>query len=84
MSILQELNLGLEAHITDDDKNVIETLSPATGELLAKVKNQNLDDMQYAITKAAEVAKQWRQIPAPKRGELVRLIGEELRKNKII
>ncbi len=38
--------------------------------------------MQYAITKAAEVAKQWRQIPAPKRGELVRLIGEELRKNK--
>ncbi|NIB66409.1 aldehyde dehydrogenase family protein, partial [Francisella noatunensis subsp. orientalis] len=54
---LQELNLGLEAHITNDNKNVIETLSPATGELLAKVKNQNLDDMQYAITKAAEVAK---------------------------
>ncbi|AEI36207.1 L-piperidine-6-carboxylate dehydrogenase [Francisella salina] len=82
MSILQELNLGLEAYITDDNKNVIETLSPATGELLAKVKNQNLDDMQYAIIKATEVAKQWRQIPAPKRGELVRLIGEELRKNK--
>lgn len=82
MSILQELNLGLEAHITDDNKNVIETLSPATGKLLAKVKNQSLDDMQYAITNAAEVAKQWCQIPAPKRGELVRLIGEELRKNK--
>lgn len=81
---LQELNLGLEAHITNDNKNVIETLSPATGELLAKVKNQNLDDMQYAITKAAEVAKQWRQVLAPKRGVLVRLIGEELRKNKII
>lgn len=38
--------------------------------------------MQEAIVKATEVAKQWRQVPAPKRGELVRLIGEELRRNK--
>ena len=40
--------------------NVIETLNPATGELLAKVKNQSVDAMQEAIAKASEVAKQWR------------------------
>ena len=34
--------------------------------------------MQEAIAKASEVAKQWCQIPVPKRGELVRLIGERV------
>ena len=38
--------------------------------------------MQETIAKASEVTKQWRQIPAPKKGELVRLIGKELRRNK--
>ncbi|KFJ45068.1 aldehyde dehydrogenase family protein [Francisella tularensis] len=82
MSILKELDLGLQAYITNDTNNVIETLNPATGELLAKVRNQSVTTMQEAIAKATEVAKQWRQVPAPKRGELVRLIDEELRRNK--
>ncbi|MED7819798.1 MULTISPECIES: L-piperidine-6-carboxylate dehydrogenase [unclassified Francisella] len=82
MSILKELNLGLEKHITNDNSNIIETYSPADGKLLAKVKNHGLETMQQAICEASAVAKQWRQVPAPKRGELVRLIGEELRKNK--
>ncbi|MFV9924500.1 MAG: hypothetical protein AB8U93_01775 [Francisella endosymbiont of Hyalomma scupense] len=46
MSILKELDLGLETHITNDTNNVIETLNPATGELLAKVRNQSVDAMQ--------------------------------------
>ncbi|ABU61540.1 aldehyde dehydrogenase [Francisella tularensis subsp. holarctica] len=82
MSILKELDLGLQAYITNDTNNVIETLNPATGELLAKVRNQSVTTVQEAIVKATEVAKQWRQVPAPKRGELVRLIGEELHRNK--
>ncbi|QIW10288.1 aldehyde dehydrogenase family protein [Francisella sp. LA112445] len=82
MSILKELNLGLEKYINNNGNNIIETYSPADGKLLAKVDNQGIEAMQEAISKATEVAKRWRQVPAPKRGELVRLIGEELRKNK--
>ncbi|GAB4223750.1 MAG: aldehyde dehydrogenase family protein [Francisella sp.] len=82
MDILQKLNLGLHEYIVNDDNNVIETLNPSTGEVLAKVKSQNVDAMSEAIAKATEVAKQWCQVPAPKRGELIRLIGEELRKHK--
>lgn len=67
MSILKELDLGLQAYITNDTNNVIETLNPATGELLAKVRNQSVTTMQDAIAKATEVAKQWRQVPAPKK-----------------
>ncbi|AIT08621.1 aldehyde dehydrogenase [Candidatus Francisella endociliophora] len=80
MNILKELNL--EQYTINEANNTIETFNPATGELIAKVKNQNVADMQSAITNANKVAKQWCQVPAPQRGELVRLIGEELRKNK--
>ncbi|MDE4938294.1 aldehyde dehydrogenase family protein, partial [Francisella tularensis subsp. holarctica] len=57
MSILKELDLGLQAYITNDTHNVIETLNPATGELLAKVRNQSVTPVQEAIVKAKEVAK---------------------------
>src|SRR5262249_19773770 len=39
-------------------------------------------DAQAAIDKAHAAFLEWRLVPAPKRGELVRLLGEELRANK--
>ena len=82
MSLLGKLNLGLENFAASDSDNVINTYNPATGELLASVSNQNLSDMESAIVAAREAFLEWRKVPAPLRGELVRLIGQELRINK--
>ncbi len=56
--------------------------NPATGEEIASVFGCNNNQYDQVIVKSLAAFQQWRQIPAPKRGELVRLIGEKLRQNK--
>ena len=60
----------------------VESYCPATGELLAKVKQASWDDYELVMGKAQSAFKEWRTIPAPKRGEIVRQMGDALRKNK--
>lgn len=60
----------------------ISSYSPADGELIGKVKTASRSDYEKIITTAQEAFLEWRKIPAPKRGEVVRQIGDELRKNK--
>jgi aldehyde dehydrogenase (NAD+) len=61
---------------------IIESYSPVDGSLIAKVKASTKEDYETAMAKAAEAFKTWRLMPAPKRGEIVRQMGDELRKNK--
>jgi aldehyde dehydrogenase (NAD+) len=56
--------------------------SPNTGELIGEVVETSVDEAKARIDAAHEAFLQWRLIPAPKRGELVRLFGEELRAHK--
>lgn len=56
--------------------------SPNTGELIGEVVETSVDQARARIDAAHEAFLQWRLIPAPKRGELVRLFGEELRAHK--
>ncbi|HUH48896.1 MAG TPA: aldehyde dehydrogenase family protein [Mycoplana sp.] len=56
--------------------------SPVSGEEIAKLKTVSAADANKAIDAAHETFKAWRLVPAPKRGELVRLLGEELRAAK--
>lgn len=56
--------------------------SPATGEAIASVHNCSVADYEQVMKEAHATFLKWRHVPAPKRGEIVRLIGEELRKNK--
>ncbi|MBV8974798.1 MAG: aldehyde dehydrogenase family protein [Sinobacteraceae bacterium] len=56
--------------------------SPASGTLIAQVRPATLEDYEHVVSSAVEVAARWREVPAPKRGEAVRLIGEELRRHK--
>jgi aldehyde dehydrogenase (NAD+) len=56
--------------------------NPATGEVLAKVKTVNEAEYDRIVEEAAEVFKRWRTLPAPKRGEIVRQIGDALRTHK--
>lgn len=56
--------------------------SPIDGKEIAKVKNATIEDYEKVITKAQGAFKVWREIPAPKRGEIVRQIGLALRESK--
>ena len=60
----------------------IEARSPLTGEVLARVPAHTPADMDAAIGRAVAAFPAWRDTPAPRRGELVRLLGEELRAHK--
>jgi aldehyde dehydrogenase (NAD+) len=60
----------------------IESLNPATGEPLAKVMRAGPADYEYVVSRAEEAFHDWRMVPAPKRGEMVREIASELRAHK--
>ena len=57
-------------------------VSPITGETIVHVRETTPDEAKAAIGRADAAFKAWRKLPAPKRGEFVRLIGEELRAAK--
>src|SRR5690606_36432696 len=61
---------------------IIESYSPVNGELIGKVKTSTKDDYEKVMQKATEAFKSWRLVPAPKRGEIVRQVGEALREKK--
>ena len=72
--------LGLErAALANGD---LEVRTPITGELLAHLYRTNEAGTDAAVASAAEAFETWRDVPAPRRGELVRLLGEELRREK--
>jgi aldehyde dehydrogenase (NAD+) len=56
--------------------------SPTTGETIATVRAASAADYEELMRSAAAAAADWRQVPAPKRGEAVRLLGEALRASK--
>ncbi|HTQ78627.1 MAG TPA: aldehyde dehydrogenase family protein, partial [Thermoanaerobaculia bacterium] len=60
----------------------IESINPATGEPLAAVRMATLDDYERVATASVQAFEEWRTWPAPQRGEVVRQLGEELRKHK--
>jgi len=56
--------------------------SPLTGEIVGRVDDASGETMAAAIGRAEAAFRAWRRVPAPRRGELVRLLGEELRAAK--
>ena len=60
----------------------ISSYSPVDGKLIGQTDTANRDDFNKAIEQAEIAWKHWRQIPAPKRGEIIRQIGLALRENK--
>jgi aldehyde dehydrogenase (NAD+) len=61
---------------------MIQSINPATGEMIAAVRPCSPDDYEHIAKQSLEVFASWRMVPAPKRGELVRLIGQALREKK--
>ena len=86
--ILNQLGIAPINHGTSTGNNhfstgiILESHSPVDGKLIAQVTTTTAQDYEQVIEKATEAFKTFRQIPAPKRGEIVRQFGDKLRQNK--
>ena len=74
-SVLERLGV-----ISDDAG--IASMNPADGSELARVRLASSEDYERTIAKSIDVFQRWRMFPAPKRGQIVREIGDELRRSK--
>jgi aldehyde dehydrogenase (NAD+) len=72
--------LGVPDSAFTDDGLPVRT--PITGEIITHVRRATPDEARHAIGLVQNAFRHWRRVPAPKRGELVRLFGEELRAAK--
>ena len=71
LEILERLGVGA-ARIGGGDLRVH---TPLTGEQIAAVASSQTADVTAAVDQAHQAFLQWRTVPAPRRGELVRLFG---------
>jgi aldehyde dehydrogenase (NAD+) len=72
--------LGLDpAHLPGGTGPALEARSPIDGSRTTSVRGHNADETAAAVARAQAAFAAWRLVPAPRRGELVRLFGEELR-----
>jgi len=87
--VLKELgisknNAGAYGHevIENKSSDLLESFSPIDGKLIASVYSASQQDYEQVISDAQECFKEWRRVPAPERGMLVREIGCALRDHK--
>jgi aldehyde dehydrogenase (NAD+) len=73
---------GSHGWSTTRDGTLINVRNPADGALIAQMRPASAEDYENVMTSAVEAAAAWRHVPAPKRGEAIRLLGEELRRHK--
>jgi len=78
LAVLARLGVPWRAFTRDG----IAATSPITGELIARVKITSPEEASAVIGRAARAFDAWRTVPAPRRGELVRVLAEELRAAK--
>ncbi|MDB5138339.1 MAG: Aldehyde dehydrogenase, thermostable [Mucilaginibacter sp.] len=67
---------------SSDDAILKDIISPVDGQKIAAVKIATKTDYDAVVEQAAKAFKTWRTVPAPKRGEIVREIGNALRSKK--
>ena len=88
--ILKKLGLGEtnpgtwlgSRSLEDKSAGLIESTNPSTGDVIASVRSTTPAEYEQLVTQARQAFIEWRKIPAPARGEAVRLIGQALRDNK--
>ncbi|MBI1303081.1 MAG: aldehyde dehydrogenase family protein [Phycisphaera sp.] len=77
--------LGLANHprlCAPGTANSVTSDNPATGEAIAAVRLESRADYESAVARAVKAQASWRQLPAPKRGEIVRRMGNAFRDAK--
>lgn len=81
---IKEINAGASTGIQtiETTGELISSFSPVDGELIAGIRAVTETEYNQVIKTASAAFKVWRMMPAPKRGEIVRQIGDELRLHK--
>ena len=91
MNFLKKLGIGQEnygaslgpGHWSKTvDSGKIESENPTNGEIIASVYQCNVDDYNSIVNKSLEAFSEWRAVPAPERGQLIREMGNALRDYK--
>jgi len=72
---------GAEA-FESDDAPLIKSVNPANGEVIASVRSTTADEYDELVKNARAAYREWRKVPAPARGEAIRLVGAALRDHK--
>ncbi|MCB0648288.1 MAG: aldehyde dehydrogenase family protein [Saprospiraceae bacterium] len=81
---LNEKNAGTISGLSEMPGNdFISSYSPVDGELIGKVSITSKDQYEKTILEAQQAFLSWRNIPAPKRGEIIRQYGNLLRESKM-
>ncbi|HAT1660286.1 TPA: aldehyde dehydrogenase family protein [Legionella pneumophila] len=90
MDLLQRLNIksvnpgAFSGHgwYSDNHAHTLESFNPSTGNKLAEIATCTMDDYEQVMRRAEQAAQAWKKVPAPKRGEIIRQIGQALREKK--
>src|SRR5687767_1127855 len=79
---IEDVNAGASTGhdwwVRDDDSGRVVSINPSTGEPLASVVLASENTCDRVIAASVEAFRKWREVPAPKRGELVRDLGNAL------
>ena len=81
-SNIQDLFNELGANLAEYQGQDISSFSPIDGKPLTTLRADNAEQVKAKIERAHAAFLQWRKVPAPRRGELIRLFGDELRIHK--
>jgi len=81
---VKEINKGAStgSNWMDTKGDVLESISPVDGKVIAKVEQATMADYETVVLKGQEAFKEWRTWTAPKRGDVVRQLAEKLRELK--
>ena len=89
MKFLQQLNINSTnqgvstgTHWIESKGTLIESYSPVDGKLIGNVVSADAVSYKKVMANATKAFEEWRMVPAPKRGEIVRQIGDALREQK--
>ncbi|MEO7924885.1 MAG: aldehyde dehydrogenase family protein [Chitinophagaceae bacterium] len=81
---VESINKGVSTGIQwlDSTGETLDSFSPVDGKKISSVNSADRKSYDQVVKKAEEAFQEWRMMPAPKRGEIVRQIGDSLRENK--
>ena len=72
--------LGSSEWSKTTDSGILKSINPSNGEVIANVYQCSESDYEKIILESEQAFKKWSMVPAPIRGQLVREMGEELRR----
>ncbi|MFO1513966.1 MAG: aldehyde dehydrogenase family protein [Verrucomicrobiota bacterium] len=79
---LKSLNAGVFDGEWSGSGKVLQSHSPNDGSLLGEVRTATPEEYERAMQRAAAAFEKWKSVPAPKRGEIIRQLGNAVREAK--